>query len=206
MSISAVRTWSAITRSRTSSGCDSAGHVAGVRAVPLAGQLGRPVQDRPDLVDLVQVVDALQDRRRSAPGPCRCRCSSPAARRGSRKSSLLVHVGDLVLHEDEVPELHVAVLVDLRAALRAVVGAAVVVELRARAARARDAHRPEVVLLAAAHDPLGGTPICCARCRSPRRRRGRRSPRSAPGPGRSRPRSTGLVDSSQASWIAPSLK
>src|SRR5206468_964872 len=39
------------------------GHVTGVRAVDLAGHLRRPREDRPDLVDLVQVVDALQDRR-----------------------------------------------------------------------------------------------------------------------------------------------
>ena len=38
-------------------------------------------------------------------------------------------------------------------ALLAVGGAAVVVQLRARAGGAGDAHRPEVVLLAAAHDP-----------------------------------------------------
>ena len=60
----------------------------------------------------------------------------------------------LVLHEDEVPELHVPVLVDGRAALDAVVGAAVVVQLAARPARAGDAHRPEVVVHALAHDAL----------------------------------------------------
>src|SRR5947208_942479 len=60
----------------------------------------------------------------------------------------------LELHEDQVPDLHIAVLVDLRAALPAVLGAAVDVDLRAGAARAGDAHRPEVVGLAAPHDPV----------------------------------------------------
>jgi hypothetical protein len=41
-----------------------------VGAVPLAAQLGRPLDDRVDLVDLVQVVDALQeDAIRSRPMP-----------------------------------------------------------------------------------------------------------------------------------------
>ena len=36
------------------------GPVAGLAAVALAGQVGRPLEDRVDLVDLVEVVDALQ--------------------------------------------------------------------------------------------------------------------------------------------------
>src|SRR5262249_28230199 len=64
-------------------------------------------------------------------------------------------VGDLVLHEDEVPELEVAILVDLGAAPLAVIRPAVVIQLRARTGRARDAHVPVVVLLAPADDPLG---------------------------------------------------
>ena len=53
VSIRPVRTWSATTRSRTSSSWS--------RAVRLAGQLDRPVEDGADLVDLVEVVDALED-------------------------------------------------------------------------------------------------------------------------------------------------
>src|SRR5690606_10795842 len=68
---------------------------------------------------------------------------------------LALHIRDLVLHEDEVPELQIPVLVDLRPAIRSVLRAAVVVDLRAGSGGARDAHVPEVVLLAAAHDPLG---------------------------------------------------
>ena len=52
-----------------------------------------------------------------------------------------------------------------------------------------------------------GTPITVAPDRRrPRRRRGRRSARSAPGPGRSRRRPTDLVDSSQASSDGPCLE
>jgi hypothetical protein len=52
MIISAERTWSATTRSRTSAS----------RSAPVApaGQLGRPGQHREDLVDLVEVLLALQ--------------------------------------------------------------------------------------------------------------------------------------------------
>ena len=139
-------------------------HVVGVR---LAGRRARsarrsvlPVSSAArarigrDLVDLVEVVDALQQRRH----PLQAHAGVDVLRRqlAEDREVLLVRARrrDLVLHEDEVPELQVPVLVDLRAALGAVGGAAVVVELRARAARARDAHRPEVVLLAAAHDAL----------------------------------------------------
>ena len=55
----------------------------------------------------------------------------------------------LVLHEDEVVELHVAVAFAARAAVvapAAVLGAAIEEELRARAARARVGRLPEVVL------------------------------------------------------------
>ena len=55
-----------------------------------------------------------------------------------------------VLHEHEVPELDVAVAAAVgRTALVAPLGAAVVVDLRARPARARLAHLPEVVLVEA---------------------------------------------------------
>ncbi len=60
----------------------------------------------------------------------------------------------LVLHKDEVPELHVAVGATCRA-LRAVAhgGAEVVVNLGARTARPGVAHRPEVVFVAQALHP-----------------------------------------------------
>ena len=67
-------------------------------------------------------------------------------------------LGAVVLHEDEVPVLEVAVAVAADRAVRAVAAelrALVVVELRARAARAGGAGGPEVVLGAHAHDALG---------------------------------------------------
>src|SRR5690606_40775154 len=64
----------------------------------------------------------------------------------------------LVLHEDEVPDLEVAVLVGDGAALAAVLGAPVEVDLRAGPAGAGHAHVPVVVLAPAALDPLVGQP------------------------------------------------
>ena len=72
------------------------------------------------------------------------------------KSSLARNLAQLVLHEDQVPDLQEAVLVGLRAAVAAVVGPAVVVDLRARAARAGHAHVPVVVGQAAGLDPVFG--------------------------------------------------
>ena len=126
--------------------------VALVPAVLLLGELGRLLQDLVGGVDLVDVVDALQDGRH----PLQAHAGVDVL---ERERSLHVEVvlgADLrqhVLHEDQVPYLQVPVLVRLRPALDAVLGAAVVVDLRARAARARDAHVPVVVLEAAALDP-----------------------------------------------------
>ena len=59
------------------------------------------------------------------------------------------------LHEHEVPDLEVAVFALRRSAAGAELGAEVVEDLRGRAARAGVAHRPEVVGVAQALDPLG---------------------------------------------------
>ena len=61
-----------------------------------------------------------------------------------------------VLHEDEVPDLDVAVVVGGRAAVDAVGGAAVEEDLRAGAGRAGLAGRPVVGVLAEALDALVG--------------------------------------------------
>jgi hypothetical protein len=61
-----------------------------------------------------------------------------------------------VLHEHQVPDLEVAVGLAGRAAVGAKGGAAVVVDLRARAAGAGHPHRPVVLLHAQALDALGG--------------------------------------------------
>ena len=124
-----------------------------MRAVGLAGHLGGLGEDGVDLVDLVEVVDALEDRG----DPLQAHAGVDVLRRqraGDVEVVLGADGGELLLHEDEVPDLHVAVLVDGRAALAAVLLAAVVEDLAARAAGTGDAHVPVVVELAAAHDAL----------------------------------------------------
>ena len=104
-------------------------------------------------VDLVDVLDALQQRGH----PLEAHAGVDVLRRQVAPDvevDLGAHGGELVLHEDEVPDLEVAVLVGDRAALDAVLGAAVVVDLRAGSAGAGDAHRPVVVLGVAALDAV----------------------------------------------------
>ncbi len=62
----------------------------------------------------------------------------------------------LVLHEDEVPDLQIALLVHRRAALAPVVRPAVIPDLRVGPARARHAHVPVVVRFAHPLDPALG--------------------------------------------------
>lgn len=130
-------------------------HVVLVRdAVGPAGQLLGLVDDRAEQVGLVDVVDALQQERDALDA----HAGVDVLLRQRAEDLEVVLAGAraaLVLHEHEVPDFDVAVLVGLRAALDAVFGAAVVVDLRARAARAWDAHRPVVVGHAAPLDPLG---------------------------------------------------
>lgn len=124
-------------------------------AVADAGQLGGPVHDDAQGVGLVHVLYALQDHGEAfeaETGVDVLRRQVPE----DREVLLAVAGAALVLHEDQVPDLHVALVVDGRAALDAELGAAVVVDLRARAAGSGDAHGPEVVLLAQALDALGG--------------------------------------------------
>ena len=95
-----------------------------VGAVAAAGQLGRLLDDRVDLVDLVEVVDALQQVR--DPLQAHAGVDVPARQRADDLELLLAaDVGDLLLHEDEVPDLEEAVLVDDRAAVGPVLGTAV---------------------------------------------------------------------------------
>jgi hypothetical protein len=68
---------------------------------------------------------------------------------------VLVRV-DEVLHEDVVPDLHVALLVDVGPALGPVLGPAVHEDLAARAAGAGGVCRPVVVLVTAPHDAVRG--------------------------------------------------
>ena len=126
-------------------------------AVALAGHLRGAGDHRVDLVDLVEVVDALQQGRH----PLQAHAGVDVAlgqRAGDVEVVLGAHRRELLLHEHQVPELEVAVLVDGRAALGAVLGAAVEVDLAARATGTGHAHVPVVVELAAAGDPRLGHP------------------------------------------------
>ena len=75
-----------------------------------------------------------------------------------RKSYFEVHVVDRVLHEDEVPDLDVPVVVGGRAAVDAVRGTAVEEDLRARPGRSRQSGAPVVRVLVEALDALLGQP------------------------------------------------
>src|SRR5664279_2126046 len=127
----------------------------GVGAVNPSGQLRRARQYRAGLIDVVEVVNALKQR-----GDAFHAHAGVDVLRGQFAEHREVGLAGacccsaLVLHEDEVPELHVAVLVNLRTTGCSVVGPTVVIQLTARPARSRDAHRPEVVVHAAAHDPF----------------------------------------------------
>ena len=78
--------------------------------------------------------------------------------RGQRSPHVEVVLGadgrQLLLHEDQIPDLQEAVLVDDRAAVGTVGRAAVDVDLAARTARTGDAHVPVVVQQPAALDPF----------------------------------------------------
>jgi hypothetical protein len=147
MIITPDRAWSAITRNRTSS--SAAG------AVAAAGELLGAGDHRADEVGLVDVLHALQQRGHALDAHAgvdvllRQRPDRGVARLGRELAAD-------VLHEDQVPDLQVAVLVGLRAAVAPVLGPAVVVDLRAGPAGTGHAHVPVVVLAAAALDPLGG--------------------------------------------------
>ena len=126
-----------------------------VGAVPGTAELACAVEDAASGVDLVEVVDALQDRRHALEAHAGVDVLG-RQRLADVEVHLGPHGGELVLHEDEVPDLEVPVLVGLRAALAAVLRPAVVVDLRARATRTGHAHRPVVVLGAAALDAVEG--------------------------------------------------
>jgi hypothetical protein len=119
-----------------------------------AGDVGGEVEQRPEQVGLERVVDALQQHRHPLD-------AEPGVDVLGRELAGDVEVGlaadgaQHLLHEDEVPDLEEALLVDDRAAVSAVLGTAVVVDLRRRAAGTRHTHVPVVVLVATALHPLG---------------------------------------------------
>ncbi len=126
--------------------------VVGV-AVGHAGQLGGLLDDGHGGVDLVHVLHALQNHGE----PLKSEAGVDVLAR-QLSEDLEVVLADalaaLVLHEDEVPDLHIPLVVDGGAALDAELGAAVVVDLGAGAAGTGDAHGPVVVLHAEALDAL----------------------------------------------------
>src|SRR5690606_26606290 len=133
------------------------GGLRGRDAVAAAGQLRGLVDQRADLVDLVHVVDSLEDRRHAL----HAHAGVDVLLRQVAEDLVVLLGGalaPLLLHEHQVPELEVAVLVDLGAAFGAVGGPAVVVQLRAWPAGAGNAHRPHVVGLPAAHDAVEREP------------------------------------------------
>ena len=118
-----------------------------------AGRVGRGQDQRAEQIDVVIVVLALQHRG-DALEP-----HAGVDRRARQRMPLAV-ARLLELHEDEVPDLDEAVAVLVGAAGRAAgnVGAVVVEDLRARAARAGIAHRPEIVGGRDADDLVLGQP------------------------------------------------
>ena len=137
-------------------GDDPVAHVVGCTpgAVTTGRALGHLVDHRAHQVDLVDVVDTLEKAGDAL--DAHAGVDILARQRAQDRELLLGRaLAALVLHEDEVPDFDIPVLVGLRPALDAVVRAAVVVDLRARPARSRDTHRPVVVGHAAALDPLG---------------------------------------------------
>ncbi len=134
-----------------------------VGPVAARGQLLGALDDRVHHVDLVHVVDALQEVGDAL--EAHARVDVLARQRADDVEVLLrPHRAQLVLHEHEVPELQVAVLelgrhldpvggLELR--VGAVLGSAVVEDLRGRAARTGHAHRPVVLLRTELDDPLG---------------------------------------------------
>ncbi len=137
-------------------GDDAQAHVVvNYRAVRLTGEFGGAIEHRANLVDLVHVLHALLDERDALEAHARIDVLLRQVAH-DREVELRLHVGDLVLHEHEVPDLHVAVVVGRRAAVNTVLGAEVEEDLRARARRTGLACRPVVRVLAKPLDAVVG--------------------------------------------------
>ncbi len=105
-----------------------------------AGRLGAGADQRPHQVDVVIVVLALHHRGDAFE-------AHAGVDRRARQVDALAGGELLVLHEDEIPDLDIAVAVGVGRAGRAAGDLVAVIEedFRARAARAGVAHRPEIV-------------------------------------------------------------
>ena len=128
------------------------GVVLGVAPVGFAGEGRRAGENRLEEIGVVVRVDAGDHRRHPF---------QPGAGVDRRFRQRRQHAarGALVLHEDEVPDLEIAPAVGtlVPTHLRQI-GPAIDVDLAARTAGTGLPHCPEVVLLAAAHDPTGREP------------------------------------------------
>ena len=196
-----ARRWSAITRIETSDGSSS---VAPVRP---SGALADGVEDRREEVGVV-VRDLALDHR-GDPLEAHAGVDRRRRQRVERPVALAVE-----LHEHVVPDLDVAIAaaVDAEAGLAGALlfardlGAAIVVDLGAAAARARFAHLPEVLRQPELGDPRGRDELRPDR-RAPRRRAGcPPSPLKMVGNSRSAGRFHSFVSISQANGMASRLK
>src|SRR6516162_166748 len=104
-----------------------------------ARRLGRGQDQRPEQVDVVIVVLALQDRGYALQ-------PHTGVDRGARQRNAFSLAELLELHKDEVPDLDEAIALRLGAARRAAGYRCTVIvkELRARTARPDIAHRPKI--------------------------------------------------------------
>ena len=124
-------------------------HLRG-RPVRFIRMLPDPGEQRLEGVDVEERVDALEEHRR----PLEAHARVDVLLRERRQRAVL---GEVELHEDEVPELEVALALATGPAARpaaAVLLAAVVEDLRARAARAGVGGLPEILRTRQADDPL----------------------------------------------------
>ena len=113
-------------------------------AISLARQLSGLVDHWVDLVNLVEVVHTLQQ----AGNALQTHAGVDVLTRQRTcdvKVVFLPDDGELLLHEDQVPDLQEAIFIDDRAAIWAILGTAVEPDLAARPTGAWNAHVPVVV-------------------------------------------------------------
>src|SRR5215203_5225732 len=113
-------------------------------AVALPRQLCGMVDHRVDLVDLIEVVNALHQ----VSNPLQTHAGVDVLTRqraGNVEVILLSNDGELLLHEDQIPDLQEAILVHYRTAVRAILRSAIDPDLTARPAGSWDTHVPVVV-------------------------------------------------------------
>ena len=126
-------------------------------AISLARQLSGLVDHWVDLVNLVEVVHTLQQ----AGNALQTHAGVDVLARQRACDVEVVFLpddGELLLHEDQVPDLQEAIFIDDRAAIWAILGTAIEPDLAAWPTGARNAHVPVVVEQAAALNPLWWQP------------------------------------------------